>query len=175
MSITFNSTTPAAPAGAAQVQFQKDGSGNVSAYTKGGGKRTTVTLTTQSLTTGQTENQGSGSPIATLTMSQAFLLLNVTVNRPCRVELYQNAAAQAADASRPNTVPPTAGQPHGVILDLYIDATTFGAHPSFNLAPSVPGANLDSPVTDNIAYQITNLDTTTGPVVVTFEFIPIEA
>ena len=171
MSIIFNSITPAALAGGKNITWQVDGSGNLSGYTSGAGSRQSVLFNTQSLAAGAKQDQSSGFA---LTLAKSFILFSVTTTRPARVQLYQTAAQQVADTARPNTTPPTAGAPNGVILDLYLDATTWGTYPDFFLSPPALGVNLEGSPAATIAYQITNLDSVTGVVGVTFNFLALE-
>jgi hypothetical protein len=173
MSIILNSTTPAPPSGAQNVRWQTDMSGNVSGYVTGGSRKS-VSFTTGSLAPGGKQNQSGGA----LTLAKTFILLGVTVNHPARVELYQTAAAQAADSSRPNTTPPTQGSDDGVICDFYLDPTTVpgGTYPAtWYPNVSIIGANLESSPASTIAYQITNIDVATETITVTFDILVLEA
>ncbi len=119
----------------------------------GGGGVTTVTA-----------NAGSLAPAAigqtTLVMAPTITVLSVACNGPLRLRLYSTMAALTADLNRPSTVPPTPGTQHGVICDLYLQ--TSGQYTLWNLSPSAPGANLDSPQTSNCYCSITNLSAITA-------------
>jgi hypothetical protein len=111
-----------------------------------------------------TASGGSLAPGAigqsTLTMNPAFTILSVACNGPLRLRLYSSAAAQTADVSRPNTIPPVPGTAHGVICDLYLQ--TSGQYTFWALSPSAPGANLETPQTANVYCSITNLSGSTA-------------
>lgn len=107
-------------------------------------------------------------------MAQSFLLIKVQVDKKSRVELYSTAAAQSADATRAIGTAPTPGTAHGVICDMAFTGAT-----DFIMSPAVPGCNFDesgSPpaLTGDVTYAITNTDTTSQAVTVTFTFVPLE-
>lgn len=166
MSVTFNSTTPAAPAGNRNITWQKDGSGNVSGYVKNGaGARATYAVTTASLANGAIET-------GTMTLEKAFMALKIVVSGYARVRLYSTAAAATADVARPFTTPPAIGTQHEVILDSQLDSV-YGST-TFILSPAAIGANMETVPSTSISYNITNLSGSTGAVTVTITAIPLE-
>jgi hypothetical protein len=125
--------------------------------------RRTVSKTTASLASLAKE-------VSTVTLAKSFVLVQVTVDYPARVELYATAAKQAADAGRPNTTQPAAGTAHGVITDMYLTSAQ-----TFDLSPPAPGANCESTPSADITYCITNLDTVDRAITVTYVFDILEA
>lgn len=97
---------------------------------------------------------------STLVMAPTITVLSVACNGPLRFRLYSTMAALTADLSRPNTIPVTPGTQHGCICDLYLQ--TSGQYTLWDLSPSAPGANLDSPQTSNIYCALTNLNSITA-------------
>jgi hypothetical protein len=122
----------------------------------------TAQVITGTVTAGSTE-------VGTVSLAKGFMLLLVQTDKKARVELYETAAQQAADAARPATVPPTAGTQHGVILDLVLTTAE-----TFKLSPSVYGANLEDTRTNDITYAITNTNSTDQVITVTFTFVQLE-
>lgn len=124
------------------------------------GQRVTVCVTTASLANGAVEN-------GTVAMARTFAVVAASVSVACRVELYSAAFFRTADASRPQTQPPTPGTQHGVIMDLYLDTMD-----KFNwdMSPAAEGANLDTPTSNTIYYAITNISGVGQPVTVCITF-----
>jgi hypothetical protein len=101
-------------------------------------------------------------------MAKGFLLLRVTANSFCRIELYGTAIAQTLDLGR--TVeqgPPNTTQ--GLILDVVLLTSL-----SWQVLDCV-GANGDSPQTSTIYVTITNLSTAVRAFTVTMQFVEAES
>jgi hypothetical protein len=124
--------------------------------------RAIFTKTTGSLASGAVEQ-------STIGMTKTFLLLKVTANKPCRLQLYSTAAAATADALRPVGVIPS-GQ-HGVIADVSLETDTTEA---WALSTFTIGSNLETSPSSNITYRITNDDSTTGTITINITIVPIE-
>lgn len=108
----------------------------------------------------------------TLTMAKMFTAYKVTVNYPTRIRLYSTAAARTADASRPNSIPPTPGSQHGVIADLYLDES---GKFTWICSPAIIGANADGSQITSIYAAITNLDSVSRAITVTIYFVAQES
>lgn len=119
--------------------------------------RTTVTIVTDSLAPG-------GVWEGFVTMSPAYRVYRLETDRAARVRLYVGSGFQTADVSRPAGTDPDDGS--GVVLD-YVTVDPGLLEPW--LSPMVDGiaSSSDIPVT------VTNLGAS-GPVTVTFTFIPVE-
>ena len=90
-----------------------------------------------------------------LTLSKAFFIQKIAMDRTSRIRLYVTAAARDADLSRPFTVPLGLGKSHGCMVDLYVDGTS--SYPlTFELSPALPGYNDDGTQSTNIYYTIEN-------------------
>ena len=123
----------------------------------------TVSVTTASLAANAIEND-------TLVMAKQVAIQTITVSAAARVRLYQTSAARTADASRPNTTPPTLGTPHQVIGDWYLNGTT-AAPLSFPCSPIVFGQNGDGSQTSNIYVAITNIGTGSAAITATITYV----
>lgn len=121
-------------------------------------------FTTSSLANGAIAN-------GTVSMAKTFALLHVSVSQASRLRLYSTAAARTADASRPNSVPPTPGTQHGVLADLYLDTNDKF---SWTMAPIALGFNWDATQSSNIYYAVTNLGST-GTINVSMTYVPMES
>jgi hypothetical protein len=100
-------------------------------------------------------------------------LYKVTVDGPARVRLYATAAFRDADLGRPNTIPPTPGTQHGVLVDLFLD----GSNSTLNwfLFPVATIYNADNPQVRQVYYTINNLDkANTNAVTATFVYDPTQ-
>lgn len=130
----------------------------------GGGSlaRTPVNLITGSLAVGASE-QG------TVGLGKSYLLLAASADRPCRVRLYDTAAARTADLSRDVSTDPTAGA--GVVCDLVFVAGAL----SLLLDPKPVGSSLEASPSANIPYTVTNLDAGASTVAVSFTEIVLES
>jgi hypothetical protein len=120
--------------------------------------RTDVVVTTASLANLATEN-------GTAALGKQFVLVKLVVDRACRIRLYTTAALRVLDASRPFGTNPTAGTQHGVICDLYLNATT-GL--TWLMSPEALGACNEASVTTSIPYAIENRSGSSSTVQVTF-------
>lgn len=103
----------------------------------------------------------------TSTLGLGYRIYAIQTSRPARVRLYTSTAAQTADLSRPIGIDPAPAA--GVVLDYVTTSTSMQA-----LQPLVEGANLDGPPSVLIPMTVTNLDTATGTVAVTFIFVRTE-
>lgn len=123
--------------------------------------RTIKTLTLTGVTSGNTIS-------GVWNLAKSFVLIKGEVNRPCRVRLYAKSAYRDADASRPLGTDPS-GE-HGLICDI--------AFPTGNLeidfSPVIIGANLDTPISKDIYYNITNMDSVDGDITVSLSLIELE-
>jgi hypothetical protein len=123
--------------------------------------RASAAVTTASLA-------ASASEAGTINLANGYRLMRVTTNRPARVRLYTTAAKQTADASRAIGTAPTGD--HGLILE----AVTTSGVLSTDLSPMVDGFDGATTPTGAIPYHVTNKDSTTGTVTVTFLWIRTE-
>lgn len=123
--------------------------------------RATATATTASIAPGATDTTTS------MTLSAGYRLYSIQTSRPARVQLYTTAAAKAADAARVIGTDPAADA--GVTLD-YVTTDT-NRH---SLSPTVDGESLESTPSSNISMRVTNKDTATGTVTVTFVWLKTE-
>ena len=91
----------------------------------------------------------------------------IATNRPARVRMYPNDAMRQADAPRPIGLSPRGN--HGRLLEV---VTALGMLELF-LSPSVDVTSMDA--FDSTFYvSVTNLDTASGPVVVTYSYFRTE-
>jgi hypothetical protein len=130
--------------------------------------RTTVTSTYTSLAAGATDS--SQAP----TMFKSFELesISITSNKKCRIRLYSTAAARTADLNRPYSTPLLLGSQHGCIADFYFDQVN--AVTPWMCSPIVIGFNNDSSVSANIYASVTNIDTSTQTIVITYTIVQLE-
>ena len=124
--------------------------------------RTTATVTTGSLG----PNMGESGTVA---LAKTVKIMKVVTNIPARVRLYVTPALRDVDAGRSIGTQP--GDGHGCILEVV--TTPFLLN--LPLSPQADGSSLEATPVNNIAYHITNLDTNTAVVSVTFTYIPIES
>lgn len=122
--------------------------------------RSTTSLTTGTLTPGQTEN-------STVTLAKTFALGKIVASDYCRIRLYSTAAARTADATRPSTTQPTIGAQHGVIADLVLDTMD---KLTWIMSPLAYGANEETSPSTSISYAITNLSGSTEALTIVFSF-----
>jgi hypothetical protein len=125
--------------------------------------RQTYTKTTASLNDTVAET-------GTMTIAKSLVVLKVTSDRACRVQLYATAALRDADAGRAVGATPT-GQ-HGCFLDCYLDTDTSY---SFIVDDPQTGANLEASPSSSIAYRVTNNSGFTSTVTVNIIAIPLES
>jgi hypothetical protein len=93
-------------------------------------------------------------------------LLKISASRPCRVRLYANAAYRTADAARLVTDDPTGD--HGLLLEVVLTSTLL----ELWLSPAV---DLHSTDGGQLKAAITNNDTVSGTVELTFTFLRTES
>jgi hypothetical protein len=123
--------------------------------------RATATKTTASLAANASES-------GTVTITRGYRLYTLQTNRPARLRLYTTTAKRDADAARAIGTDPTGD--HGLILEFITTATVLTA----DLSPMVDGFD-GKPTPDGaIPYRITNLDTSTGTVVLTLGYVRTE-
>jgi hypothetical protein len=144
-------TVPAGGVGGVLALIVGIDDGAVSGTTRGD-----VVLTTASLADLATET-------GTVALGKKFDLLSATADRPCRVRLYTNAAARAADAARPAGTDPDLSTNHGVICDL-----VFQTGHLFIETINVAGQNMDVTTVSNIYYSVINLSGSAHTVQITF-------
>jgi hypothetical protein len=72
-------------------------------------------------------------------VAKTFQVLSIAsvLSNPIRLRLYSSQAARDADASRDVTTPPPAQTEHGVIMDVFLTATTGYA---WTMSPVAPGS-----------------------------------
>lgn len=135
-------------------------------------KAQSVALVTASLANGAIQTDASGGA-QVLAMTKLCTLFRVVASCKCRITLYATAAARTADQTgpRPNTVPPTPGTQHGVLVDLYLDTAD---KLTWMMSPPAIVYNNNSPQVTTIYYAVTNLDTTQA-VTVTLSYVPEES
>jgi hypothetical protein len=129
------------------------------------GNRTTAIVTGGTL--------ASVAPAATVTgvvtMAKSLMLQKLVCTYPSRVRLYSTAALRDADVTRPNSSPVVAGSQHGMICDLYLTTGNL----AWILSPAVEGSNMDDG-SGNLYFSITNIDTVTRSLSVTFTYVTME-
>lgn len=130
--------------------------------------RTTATSTYTSLAAGATDS--SQAP----TFFKSFKLsgISITGNKKCRIRLYSTSAARAADLNRGYTVPLALGSQHGCIADFYFDQSI--ATTPWTCSPDIFGSNQDTIVAAVIYASVTNIDTTTQTIVITYTLLQLE-
>jgi hypothetical protein len=130
--------------------------------------RTTVVSTYTSLGAGVTDS--SQAPA----MFKTFKLLGISItgNKKCRIRLYSTAAARTADLSRPYSVPIALGSQLGLIADFYFDQ--LNAVTPWACMPDLDGSNQDGSVTTAIYASVTNTDTSTQTIVITYTIVQME-
>lgn len=128
----------------------------------GSGSRQTATATTASLAPNAVDS------VTTMPLSLGYRLYTIATSRPARVRLYTTAASRTSDLSRGVGVDPASTI--GVVLD-YV---TPGGGVTYPLSPLVGGVSLESTPSASIPMTVTNNDTATGTVTVTFTWIKTE-
>jgi hypothetical protein len=132
------------------------------AHYGGSASRATATATTSSLAANAKDST------TTIPLAKSYRLISIATSRPARVELYTTAAAKTADAGRDIGLDPTSSA--GVVLDYVTPA----ASTTYSFSPVVEGSNLEGTPTSTISMRVTNLDVTTGTVVVTLIYVATE-
>ena len=135
---------------------------SVTRLVEGGGSftRTTATYTTGSLV-------ASGQETGVVALAAGYRLYVVSTDRPARVRLYATVAYRDADASRPKGTDPSGD--HGVVLEVITASDLL----EVTLAPVVNGAVLDGGGS-MVPITVDNLDSTTGTVTVTIDYLRTE-
>jgi hypothetical protein len=139
--------------------------GSSSESSSGGGSAVS-TATTASVTV---NIPASGAIITRVAATQAFQLLSISVNAPCCVRLYGNAAAQDTDSSRAIDAPVPAELTQNIVIDLVFDTT-----PYFWTTQNIVGVNADSP--QGTTLYVTVLNPTAAPlsnVTVYITYVPL--
>ena len=98
-----------------------------------------------------------------VTFAASYRLFKIVTSVETRVRLYDTAAAQTADLTRPYATPPTGD--HGVMCDLL---TTTGALELWN-NPVISGYTRSG--TSSVPVTVTNVSGATGTVTVTLTWI----
>ena len=148
-----------------------------------------TTTTSSTSTTSSSGTSGSGTAIVALTssittpalsqnqqftgvmaFSRSFQLLSVALTSIARVRIYGTASAQSGDLGRGLDVPPAAGTAQNIICDVVLDTLPL----VWSFQDRV-GANADNPQTTNIYVTVTNINSTTTPITVTFQYVPLQA
>lgn len=139
----------------------------------GGGGGTIVTVPNISKNTAFVTPAISQGQIyqTTISLSAAFLLFQVSVSSPARVELYATGAAQLSDAGRAITTPILLGSSTGLIADFALALPT---EAKWLCSPVVVGANGDTPQSPTCYVSVTNLNASTVPITVSFLYLPLE-
>lgn len=96
------------------------------------------------------------------------MLQQVVCTFKTRVRLYSTAALRDADVNRPYVMPMAPGTQHGMITDLYLNTAD---KLTWVMSPAAEGSNIDDG-SGNIYFSITNLETTTKSLSVTFTALP---
>jgi hypothetical protein len=147
-------TGPTGPAGADGATGPTGPAGPLQA-------RGTTTVTTSSLAAGAVDSSIT-CPLAT-----TYRLLSIQTSRPARVRLYNTTAKRTADLSRPVGTDPVSDT--GVMLEFVtVDTAVHG------LSPLTDGASMETVPGASIPMSVTNNDTVTGTVAVTFAWQRIE-
>lgn len=126
-----------------------------------GGSRATVTKTTASLANNATEQ-------SSVALAKTTVLLAITVDYACRVELYATNAAATADAGRGIGALVTPGT--GVLAEFVPTGAT-----TIIVSPVTLLSNGDVSPTTDIYYRITNMSGATNTVQVQFLHLPLES
>ena len=132
----------------------------------GGGSSSTVVIAQTSLKT--TSIGPNANFTGSFALSKAFQLLTIGASSPCRVRLYGTFAAQSADAYRGLDIPPPAGTVQNIICDIVLDTSPF----VWTFQDRV-GANGDSPITSYVYITVTNLDTISDVITLSFSYVSL--
>jgi hypothetical protein len=123
--------------------------------------RTTATATTSSIAAGAVD---SATNVA---LAKTYRLLAVQTSRPARVRLYNTTAKRTADAGRAVGTDPVSDT--GVMFEFVTVDTAV-----HTLSPLVDGTSMETVPSATIPMSVTNNDTVTGTVAVTFTWQRIE-
>ena len=105
-----------------------------------------------------------------VTMAKSLMLQQVVCTFKSRVRLYSTAAARDADVTRPFAIPIAPGTQHGMICDLYLNTNDKF---TWIMSPAAEGSNLDDG-SANLYFSVTNIDTVTRSLTVTFTYTTME-
>jgi hypothetical protein len=123
-----------------------------------------ASLTTPVLNPGQTYT-------TSLAFSRMFGIIRVTATAAARVRVYATVQAQTSDLIRPTTQAPAYGTTQGLILDITMDTAPYNW-----LTTWLPvGANGDSPATPLAYVTVDQIAAMSGPVTVSFSYLPLES
>ena len=108
------------------------------------------------------------SETGTVPMRPSYVLVSVTVDRPCRLRLYDSTAHRDADVTRPRGTDPDPTADTGLMCDI-----AFAAAGTRTMSPSVVGSVV--PYGSDVPYTVDNLDAS-GPAAVnlTLSYMRIE-
>ncbi len=156
------STAGLVPAGAGSTTkyLREDGTWGIPPGSGGGATPTTTSGTTASLAAGSTGN-------VEVTMPIVGTIMKVETDYPAWVRLYTLGSWRTADASRPITDDPIAGE--GVVLDVLTEAgnLTIYTEP----APIFVNTDVVTPYTGYLA--VTNKDYVSRAITVTITYLPM--
>jgi hypothetical protein len=110
----------------------------------------------------------------TVSMAGTFVLVFVNLSAPGRLRLYSTGAAQATDASRPTSVPPTPGLANCVISDHFLIGSP-GVPLNFQCSPPIIGANQDAGQSNTVYWTVTNNSGSTVQMTVKLTYLQMEA
>ena len=150
----------------ATVTTDRSGTTTTSTTDVDAGVRTTATITGGTLASVATGATVTGF----VTLAKSLMLQKVVSTFKVRVRLYSTAALRDADVLRGNSSQILLGSQHGMITDLYLDTSD---KLTWIMSPAVEGSNLDDG-SGNIYFSITNLETMTKSLSVTFTYLTME-
>ncbi len=106
----------------------------------------------------------TNTPISSSTtvFGSTYILLNVTVNNPCRIRLYSDSASVAIDDARPTSSTELSASV-GLVLDTYIESSSY----KLNFDPPIIGTTYSASQT---WYNISG-----SSIDATFTYYPIES
>jgi hypothetical protein len=130
--------------------------------------RSTVVSTYTSLAANATDS--SQNPV--FFKSFRLIGISITSNKKCRIRLYSTAAARTADLNRGYTVPLQLGAQSGCIADFYFDQSI--AVTPWSCTPVIEGSNQDGSPATTIYASVTNTDTVTQTIVITYTILQLE-
>jgi hypothetical protein len=125
------------------------------------GSRATATYTTASLSAGALEK-------GVITMGRGFTLYKITTSSPARVRLYTTVANRDADETRALGI--ANADNAGLILEYLTTSSILSA----DLGPNVSGSNMESTPVEDIAITVTNTDSISQAITVSFVYIKTE-
>lgn len=122
-----------------------------------------LTVTTASIGDGSSDN-------VALMGAKSLILSKVTVDKPCRVRVYRNAAARAADASRPIGTAPDFASEHLLVYEHVFETGHLSKFT--NYAPVF--INAESTRTNEMPIRVTNMSGSSGTVQIDIEALILE-